>query len=103
MVPKEHLVSEALGDFVALDVDVLVEVDHRLHDHPGRVRASAPGGDLPSGEQLPAGVLQPCHRIRVVAADRVLGQVHDEHHLTTRAGPGGRACRSLRSARLSDG
>ena len=60
------LFAEPVGDLVALDPVVLVEVDHRLHDHLG-VGVGAPGPDLVGGDAL-ALVLHP-------------GQVHTTPHV----------------------
>src|SRR6478609_9405630 len=51
--PREHtgqvtfggLVGEPVGDLVLVDMDLLGQVDHRLHDHRGAGDAT-PGADL---------------------------------------------------------
>ncbi len=87
--PREHTgvvhqhgrLVHPVGDLVGIDPDMVVQVDHRLHDHGG-VGGPAPGPDLLDGDQRP-GVLQPAQTAQITEAtvhEGGVGEVDVEHH-----------------------
>ena len=85
-VGQDGLFAEPAADLVGLDVDVLVEVDHRLHGDLG-VGVAAPLPDLLGVHRTP-GVLDPAELAhqRRARGDGGVGEVHVHHHLTRLAG-----------------
>src|SRR5680860_1233193 len=82
VVAQGGLFGEPLRDLVALDRDVLGQVDHRLHDHRG-LGVGAPAADLVGGDHR-AVVLHPGQVQAVTGAaagDGGFGEVHVEDQL----------------------
>ena len=80
---QDGLFAETVGDLIALDAQVVVEVDDWFHDHLG-VGVGAPGPDLVGGDALvvvlhPGQVQTPA---RSGAFDGCFGEVDVEDHLT---------------------
>ena len=80
------------GPRTGVDVDVVVQVDHRLHHHRG-VGVGAPGADLLGGDQRP-GVLQPAEVTAARVGDRGVGA-------GARTAPPAAPCAACRAAAAS--
>src|SRR4051794_5306769 len=93
LAPREHAravaetngFGDSCGRLVPSRAEQVVEVDHRLHGDPTGVRAAAPLRDLPGGDQLTAGVLDPGGSVRLTGAKDLLGEVHVQNDVA----PGG--------------
>ncbi len=76
-IPESNTFSEAVGDLVGIDPDVVGQVDHRLHRQRG-AGVAAPGPDRLRGDRAP-GVLTPPH-LPHRGRQRVLRQMDVEGH-----------------------